>query len=188
MTVVGVLRLDDEFLIAADGQFIMDASVNVPGTKVFNWPHEPRVAWAFSGAQAVAQHFEDWLNSEQFDTWAILGSSAAAHLAQLNGEAVRTAELAGTTTEAVEILLVGYLGGEGMIAYLDREGGFTQVKNDVLFIGGGAGAAYTCWYTAVSLLDVAALMTPTTFEKVLNVAIERTPLLGPPLTVISVKP
>ncbi len=186
MTVVGALQTTDGFLLAADGQFILDEEVNVPGTKVFVWKRDDKIIWAFSGAQPVAQQFQTWLDSQEFATWGELADAASGHLASLNGNAVRSARVSETETEAVEVLMAGYLADEGRLLYLDREGQHMTVSNKVLFIGGGAGQAYMCWYTAERLVGDAELYTLATLETALEVAIERTPRLGLPLTVLSV--
>jgi hypothetical protein len=144
--------------------------------------------WAFAGAQAVGKVFGRWIEATTFATWDDLIAAAVPQLAMLNGSARGTAELARTQTEAVDVLLVGYLAGEGRIMYLDDEGGGTEVDDDVIFLGGGAPFAYVGWEVALRLIPASTLLSRSTFDAVLSAVVERIPMLGSPAQVHELLP
>jgi hypothetical protein len=185
MTLIGAVILEDKrILLGGDTHALVSpgpgaAQVTVPTKKVFESPKMPKVLWGYSGGEPTGYAFRDWMMKQTFSSWDDLASKAKAQLAHFNGQATKLANLAESRTFVpTDILVAGFVGGEGRIVYIDDEGGATTSADRVQFIGSGLNGAYVSWETAKRLAP-ATLFTKSCFRDVMEATIERGPGLGP---------
>lgn len=184
VTLIGVARLADKFLIGADGVVIdgpppaSEPHFLVPAPKLFTSASTPAFVWGYAGGQPVGEAFGRWLDQRRFTSWATATSDMKKELARLNGEARAQAEPAGATGtyEDVSVLAIASAFDEAHAVYLDEEGNASYKDDSVMFIGLGKSAAFAAWRGA---RRVGAEVEPA-FRAAIETAIEVNPLLGPP--------
>lgn len=153
MTLLGAIDLRSRILFAADnlvtdGTPAEELPIVTTTQKLWRPENMPTVVWGFVGLQPVGNEFRDWLQPhDAFASWSALTDAAADALAPMNGKAKRRADDAGVKDfEGCEVLIGGYLGGQGALMVLDWEGGVRPAENNPMFMGFGHSPAYVGWF------------------------------------------
>jgi hypothetical protein len=186
MTVIGALRTDTGLLLGADGVVIADGQALIPAQKVFEVTRG-KLGWGFAGPQPGGQRFEEWVLSASVRSWAEMATVASRVVARLNGDARDQARRAATETESLDVLMAGYIGGEGKILYLDDEGGSTFMAG-MCFTGAGGPFAHVAWETARRFVSPDQLRTRSTFTAVMEATAKVVVSLDLPVQILELTP
>jgi hypothetical protein len=183
MTLLGAIELDDKVLFAADGVVYRSGPAGVSEVRQRvpkAWRH-PRhaVAWGFTGDESIGLDFNRWIQDQEFKNWSTLIDRCNQMVASLNGNAVRLADIAGTSGHPIDALVAGYMDGAKIVhLYGDGTARFVPDPGQPLFLGGGFGPSYVAWESLKRAVD--PFDPETNFRLVIETAIDTLAALGGP--------